>query len=259
MPVAVGTGGKTVAFRGELSAEQTGLTTGLWSKVNLSEASIDTDSALVDGKFKPSVAGYYQVNGGVYQACAPTSTITISTIYKNGIEVSRGTQVQTAVYSYSSRVMDIIYLDGKDDYIELYGRVDSTGTCAISSNGSYTFLSAVLVSGGSGGSIWTDADGVATYDGNVKIKESIFSTEDNINLSPNNVANLRVSSDGTVNFANLPTSASVGNAHISAGGFLYRSTATMYSTQEVDKMLAIKDTLIEKLSARLDAIEKKVK
>ena len=62
MPVAVGTGGKTVAFRGELSANQTcnSLT---WTKVNLDTASIDTDNALADGKFQPSVAGYYQVNG----------------------------------------------------------------------------------------------------------------------------------------------------------------------------------------------------
>ena len=42
-------------------------------------------------------------------------------------------------------------------------------------------------------------------------------------------------------------------------GELIKTTTTYYSTQEVDKMLAIKDTLIEKLSARLDAIEKKVK
>ena len=26
---------------------------------------LDTDNAFVDGKFKPSVAGYYQVNGSV--------------------------------------------------------------------------------------------------------------------------------------------------------------------------------------------------
>ena len=63
MPVAVGTGGKTVAFRGELSANQS--VTSTWTKVNLDTASIDTDNALADGKFQPSVAGYYQVNGSV--------------------------------------------------------------------------------------------------------------------------------------------------------------------------------------------------
>ena len=34
MPVAVGTGGKTVAFRGELSANKT-VTNSTWTKVNL--------------------------------------------------------------------------------------------------------------------------------------------------------------------------------------------------------------------------------
>ena len=42
MPVAVGTGGKTVAFRGELSAKQEGLTSEVLEKINLNIASIDT-------------------------------------------------------------------------------------------------------------------------------------------------------------------------------------------------------------------------
>ena len=42
-------------------------------------------------------------------------------------------------------------------------------------------------------------------------------------------------------------------------GVLLRSTVTYYSTEEVDKKLAIKDKLIEKLSARLDELELKFK
>ena len=42
-------------------------------------------------------------------------------------------------------------------------------------------------------------------------------------------------------------------------GNIQRSTTLTYSTQEVDKMLAIKDKLIEKMSERLDSLEKKVK
>ena len=42
-------------------------------------------------------------------------------------------------------------------------------------------------------------------------------------------------------------------------GELIKTTTTYYSTQEVDKMLAIKDKLIEKMSARLDELEKRLK
>jgi hypothetical protein len=94
----------------------------------------------------------------------------------------------------------------------------------------------------------------------LQIKEEISSTsDDRITLSPNNVPNLRVYANGTVNFANLPTFASPGNVYISNGGFIYKSTATTYSAEEVDQKLAVKDKLIEKLSARLDKLEKRVK
>ena len=134
MPVAVGTGGKTVAFRGHLSANQT-VVTGVFTKINLDTASIDTDNALVDGKFQPSVAGYYQVNGGIGQACNPTSTKTTCNLYKNGSVINWGSQVNTQTDgSYNSNTSDVIYLNGTTDYLELYGRVVTTGTSAIESD-----------------------------------------------------------------------------------------------------------------------------
>ena len=49
------------------------------------------------------------------------------------------------------------------------------------------------------------------------------------------------------------------NMYINADGLICKTNATTYTTEEVDKKLAIKDKLIEKLSARLDELEKKVK
>ena len=72
---------EAVVFRGEMSAEQT-IEKVTWTKVNLDTASIDTVNAFVDGKFKPSVAGYYQVNGSVQ--CVATSNVTVSGLSKNG-------------------------------------------------------------------------------------------------------------------------------------------------------------------------------
>jgi hypothetical protein len=56
--------------------------------------------------------------------------------------------------------------------------------------------------------------------------------------------------------------ASVGetpNVCVGNDGKLFRSLTTTYSAEEVDKKLAIKDKLIEKLSDRLDKLEKKLK
>ena len=147
--VGGGSGGKTVAFRGELSANQT-VTTKVWAKINLNTASVDTDSALVDGKFQPSVAGYYQVNGSIAQSCTPASVQTIARLNKNGDSLALGNQVASSVSCTRSSVSDVVYLNGTTDYLEIYGYVDSSGTCAINDSVQATFLSAVLVSGGSG-------------------------------------------------------------------------------------------------------------
>ena len=144
------TGGDAVAFRGELLANQT-VAGSTMTKVNLDTSSIDTDSALVDGKFKPSVAGYYQVNGAVGAYCVPPSDNTNVTLFKNGVVYSSGSQISMAgLNSARSVVSDVIYLNGTTDYLELHGFVTSTGTTAIDSSDTNTFLSAVLVTGGTG-------------------------------------------------------------------------------------------------------------
>ena len=79
-------------------------------------------------------------------------------------------------------------------------------------------------------------------------------------MSINSVGNVLfptiMSSTGT--YSNVSTGGAP-NVHIASDGTFYRSTATFYSTEEVDKKLAIKDKLIEKLSARLDSLELKFK
>ena len=160
-----GSGGKTLAFRGELGVEQT-VETAKWTKVELDNASVDTDNSLTDSKFQPSVAGYYQVNGSVCSNCNPDSTETGSRIYKNGSTLTQGSQVESDNSNRSS-VGDVIYLNGSTDYLELYGIVKSSGTCAIRADNPSTYLSAVLVSGGSasgGDSIWSDVDGDAVLE-----------------------------------------------------------------------------------------------
>ena len=298
VPVAVGTGGKTVAFRGNLSAEQT-VTTGTYAKVNLTTTSIDTDSALVDGTFKPSVAGYYQVNGSVHQNCSPDSTNTISAIYKNGVMESKGSAVLSDT-AYLSNVSDVIYLNGTTDYLELYASVTSTGTCTIASYSANTFLSAVLVSGGSGDSIWTEEGDTASHDGVVKltrnsnimyINPDLSDTGETSTIESQNLpltftvggneamtiaknGDIDVTGATTLNdnltintgellIPNMQTTdqpANVPNCYIGSTGQLVKQLSpTLYSIKEIDDKLATKDKVIEALTARLDKLEKKVK
>ena len=156
MPMAVGAG-KPVAFRGELSADQS-IPNRVLTKINFNTASIDTDNAFEDGKFKPSVAGWYQVNGSASQQCNPISTNINANIYKNGTRWSQGSTVE-GTKSYVSHVSDVIYLNGTTDYIELWAHITSSGTCGIEARAEATYLSAVLVSGGSGGIVEAPTDG----------------------------------------------------------------------------------------------------
>ena len=114
-----GGGGETVAFRGELSADQSGITSATWTKVELDEASVDTDNAFADGKFMPSVSGYYQVNGGI-RSSSTLASRTVAGIYKNGSGIAEGSSVDSEA-SYGSVVSDVIYLNGTTDYIEFMG------------------------------------------------------------------------------------------------------------------------------------------
>ena len=62
-----------------------------------------------------------------------------------------------------------------------------------------------------------------------------------------------------IQLSSLPTTGLASNIYMTGSGFLQKSTATSYTTEEVDKKLAVKDKLIEKLSERLDKLEKKLK
>jgi hypothetical protein len=70
--------------------------------------------------------------------------------------------------------------------------------------------------------------------------------------------NLTINS-GELFVTGMSTTGLSANVVINSSGQLQKSTETYYSADDVDKKLAIKDKLIEKLSARLDELEKKVK
>ena len=69
---------------------------------------------------------------------------------------------------------------------------------------------------------------------------------------------MSISDGGIISFPEFgkwSTTSATGNLHISESGQLYKSTVSMYSAEEVDKKLAVKDKIIEKLEARLTKLE----
>jgi len=142
------------AFSVYASANQT-VTSSVETKVQLNTEEFDTNNCFdsaTNYRFTPTVAGYYQVNGILRGSAATTLTLIMAILYKNGGLYLRG---QENGYSLSGGsaiqvvVSTVVYLNGSTDYLELYGRIDGTGTCLFQAAGSpYTGrMSAALIRG----------------------------------------------------------------------------------------------------------------
>jgi len=129
--------GNGPAFRAWASS-QTPITGTVFTKVTLATESFDTNNNFSSSRFTPTVAGYYQINGSVYNAAG--TTFLRALLYKNGALNSSGTI--SAGTAYVSQSSDIIYLNGTTDYIELYAY--SASTTNIDTSQDATFMSGFL-------------------------------------------------------------------------------------------------------------------
>ena len=122
--------GAAPTFGAYLASNQS-ITSGVITKVNIDTEEWDTNSNFAAGRFTPTVAGYYQINGGIYLAgVANTQSAGFVYIYKNG---SAYKQSSAGLYSYSSissgngTISSLVYLNGSTDYVELWGMNVQTG------------------------------------------------------------------------------------------------------------------------------------
>ena len=95
------------------------------TKIQLNTKLFDTNTnfdATTNYRFTPTVAGYYQLNGGV----AWTNTVTNNSqvycmIYKNGSLAFYGNILSgVVVTNLLTTVSGLVYLNGSTDYVELY-------------------------------------------------------------------------------------------------------------------------------------------
>jgi hypothetical protein len=134
------------AFRAIASASQS-FTNGTWAKVTLGTEAWDTNNNFNTStyRFTPTVAGYYQVNGGYsFQGTASAGYTLIASIYKNGSEVIRGAEMYSLTGTFNQSVVSgVLYMNGSTDYIELY--VIVVGGSASTGDTTLCFMDATLV------------------------------------------------------------------------------------------------------------------
>jgi hypothetical protein len=135
------------AFRAIASASQS-FTNGTWAKVTLGTEAWDTNNnfdSTTNYRFTPTVAGYYQVNGGYsFQGTASAGYTLIASIYKNGSEVIRGAEMYSLTGTFNQSVVSgVLYMNGSTDYIELY--VIVVGGSASTGDTTLCFMDATLV------------------------------------------------------------------------------------------------------------------
>jgi hypothetical protein len=107
-------------------------TTSTFTKVTLDTEIFDTNNNFASSRFTPTVAGYYQINGGVHLSnTSAYMTNAVTAIYKNGslytksqINMGSAGNINDTTYCVSA----VIYLNGSTDYVELYTYEVAGGT-----------------------------------------------------------------------------------------------------------------------------------
>lgn len=115
------------AFSAYLSANQL-ITAGTWTKLQVNVEEFDTNSCydnVTNYRFTPTVAGYYQVSGGIDATSSASYSSNAVSVFKNGTLLKRGSASNVGI---TQTISILVYLNGSTDYVELYGYVNGTTT-----------------------------------------------------------------------------------------------------------------------------------
>jgi len=147
--IGSGVAGSGPAFRAYIGGgTNQSISASTWTKVNLATELFDTDSCfdnVTNYRFTPNVAGYYHVNGQIMHNMTGTTTVVLTSVYKNGSSIFLAEWANWTFGSGNSvNCSDIVYMNGTTDYLELYGYSGSS-SASFERNSGNTFLSATLV------------------------------------------------------------------------------------------------------------------
>jgi hypothetical protein len=139
-------GGTGPTFGAYRSGTQSSVSAGVWTKVNINAESWDTNNnfdSTTNYRFTPTVAGYYQINGGITPT-AFSGNYCASGIYKNGTKIAAGSNFSpNSAAGLTTNVASIVYLNGSTDYVELY--VIANGTPSIQGGEAETYFNGAMI------------------------------------------------------------------------------------------------------------------
>ena len=123
-------------------------TSGVWTKLQANTKEFDTASCFNTSTyaFTPNVAGYYQITSQVTLSTTVSYTLALTSIYKNGSGFKNGNDIRGTTGT-NVRLLNsaLIYMNGTTDYLEIYARMDGTGTIQSVCNSADGYFQAVLV------------------------------------------------------------------------------------------------------------------
>jgi hypothetical protein len=141
--LATNVAGNGPAF-GAYAVATTSIPSSTFTKITYDTEEFDTNNNFASSRFTPTVAGYYQINGGFTTLAG--AGLMLSAIFKNGGAFKMGNQVLASSFGIQSCVNSIIYLNGSTDYVEIYGFQSSGST--VSTAGStviYNYFNGAMV------------------------------------------------------------------------------------------------------------------
>jgi hypothetical protein len=139
------------AFYVYLAATQTGVASSTWTKVNFDTEVFDTNNNFASGRFTPTVAGYYQINGAIYIGTGGGAISARCQIYKNGAQYASGSWLYNGGNNVTtdsvSVVSSVIYFNGSTDYIELYGFAQNNSSAQFAGSQNFTYFNGCFLRG----------------------------------------------------------------------------------------------------------------
>ena len=148
--LASGVAGTGPAFNAYMNATQS-LSLATLTKVAFNTERFDTNSCFDTStyRFTPTVAGYYQINAFAYVDWSGSQFSSAELhIYKNGVSNTRASWAGVAFYGTMSPIVDLVYMNGTTDYIEMYASITGGSGPQLLGGGSFinrSVFSAALV------------------------------------------------------------------------------------------------------------------
>jgi hypothetical protein len=136
--LATGVSGTGPAFSAQITTTQT-ITANANTKVIFGTEYFDTNSNydVANGRFTPTVAGYYQINSQIYFPSNSSSYATTE-IQKNGTAIAVAASASQTYVAVCPSVSTIVYLNGTTDYVESFAATGQSGTLNLTSSSRFS-------------------------------------------------------------------------------------------------------------------------